>query len=127
MLFCLFLIIRRPPRSTRTDTLFPYTTLFRSLNLRADRGEINPDDFDVPVMVLKGDDATLSETSLAANFHQLKMTPAEECRAFQHFLGTSGDIDAVAKRFGLTRRRSEERRVGKEWVRTWRSGWSPYT
>src|SRR3546814_1698932 len=26
----LFLIIRRPPRATRTDTLFPYTTLFRS-------------------------------------------------------------------------------------------------
>src|SRR3546814_467000 len=25
-----FLLIRRPPRSTRTDTLFPYTTLFRS-------------------------------------------------------------------------------------------------
>src|SRR3546814_12599274 len=25
-----FLMIRRPPRSTRTDTLFPYTTLFRS-------------------------------------------------------------------------------------------------
>src|SRR3546814_5557458 len=29
VLFC-FLMIRRPPRSTRTDTLFPYTTLFRS-------------------------------------------------------------------------------------------------
>src|SRR3546814_8110363 len=28
-----FLMIRRPPRSTRTDTLFPYTTLFRSLIL----------------------------------------------------------------------------------------------
>src|SRR3546814_1352652 len=27
---CVFLMIRRPPRSTRTDTLFPYTTLFRS-------------------------------------------------------------------------------------------------
>src|SRR3546814_17675359 len=27
----LFLMIRRPPRSTRTDTLFPYTTLFRSV------------------------------------------------------------------------------------------------
>src|SRR3546814_17098545 len=26
-----FLMIRRPPRSTRTDTLFPYTTLFRSV------------------------------------------------------------------------------------------------
>src|SRR3546814_4767617 len=30
-------MIRRPPRSTRTDTLVPYTTLFRSLRLR-DRG-----------------------------------------------------------------------------------------
>src|SRR3546814_19980406 len=29
-LFIFFLRIRRPPRSTRTDTLFPYTTLFRS-------------------------------------------------------------------------------------------------
>src|SRR3546814_164279 len=31
VLFCL--MIRRPPRSTRTDTLFPYTTLFRSLDV----------------------------------------------------------------------------------------------
>src|SRR3546814_7372376 len=31
--FFFFLMIRRPPRSTRTDTLFPYTTLFRSLEL----------------------------------------------------------------------------------------------
>src|SRR3546814_14938693 len=32
--FCIlfFLMIQRPPRSTRTDTLFPYTTLFRSLS-----------------------------------------------------------------------------------------------
>src|SRR3546814_2964984 len=29
-----FLMIRRPPRSTRTDTLFPYTTLFRSIAAR---------------------------------------------------------------------------------------------
>src|SRR3546814_11568222 len=29
-----FLMIRRPPRSTRTDTLFPYTTLFRSAELK---------------------------------------------------------------------------------------------
>src|SRR3546814_10461655 len=32
-----FLMIRRPPRSTRTDTLFPYTTLFRSRRHRAQR------------------------------------------------------------------------------------------
>src|SRR3546814_8509018 len=44
--FFFFLMIRRPPRSTRTDTLFPYTTLFRSADptridawrLRARRG-----------------------------------------------------------------------------------------
>src|SRR3546814_1091234 len=29
-------MIRRPPRSTRTDTLFPYTTLFRSIGARID-------------------------------------------------------------------------------------------
>src|SRR3546814_16774260 len=29
LLFIFFLMIRRPPRSTRTDTLFPYTTLFK--------------------------------------------------------------------------------------------------
>src|SRR3546814_2033705 len=31
MLYFFLLMIRRPPRSTRTDTLFPYTTLFRSI------------------------------------------------------------------------------------------------
>src|SRR3546814_12822488 len=30
LMFFFVLMIRRPPRSTRTDTLFPYTTLFRS-------------------------------------------------------------------------------------------------
>src|SRR3546814_10632351 len=33
VLYFVFLMIRRPPRSTRTDTLFPYTTLFRSDNV----------------------------------------------------------------------------------------------
>src|SRR3546814_5710087 len=37
-------MIRRPPRSTRTDTLFPYTTLFRSL-LDDIYGGTVPDDF----------------------------------------------------------------------------------
>src|SRR3546814_12177389 len=38
-----FLIIRRPPRSTRTDTLFPYTTLFRSCRPSAFLGTSLPD------------------------------------------------------------------------------------
>src|SRR3546814_8328622 len=33
-------MIRRPPRSTRTDTLFPYTTLFRSLGVRSGRPRV---------------------------------------------------------------------------------------
>src|SRR3546814_10974551 len=49
MLHCLFvfLMIRRPPRSTRTDTLFPYTTLFRSFpgfGQQQRRDACHPDD-----------------------------------------------------------------------------------
>src|SRR3546814_2240119 len=36
---CFFLMIRRPPRSTRTDTLFPYTTLFRSIRVLREQPE----------------------------------------------------------------------------------------
>src|SRR3546814_8603560 len=35
-------MIRRPPRSTRTDTLFPYTTLFRSAGARRGRRDAGP-------------------------------------------------------------------------------------
>src|SRR3546814_2104821 len=40
-LFCFFffLMIRRPPRSTRTDTLLPYTTLFRSVHVLIGRSD----------------------------------------------------------------------------------------
>src|SRR3546814_11728456 len=34
-----FIMIRRPPRSSRTDTLFPYTTLFRSLRIEDEVGD----------------------------------------------------------------------------------------
>src|SRR3546814_5912673 len=58
-------MIRRPPRSTRTDTLFPYTTLFRSVVPgAADRFEITlhaaaagsgqPDDRTAPVLLVDG-------------------------------------------------------------------------
>src|SRR3546814_13912395 len=40
-------MIRRPPRSTRTDTLFPYTTLFRSRVRDAFDGLPDADDYDV--------------------------------------------------------------------------------
>src|SRR3546814_20654125 len=39
---CFFLMHRPPPISTRTDTLLPYTTLFRSPAWRAGRGRVLP-------------------------------------------------------------------------------------
>src|SRR3546814_16670198 len=54
-------MIRRPPRSTRTDTLFPYTTLFRSLKI----AEIHPAGYPTVVaqenMGKKIEDATKGE------------------------------------------------------------------
>src|SRR3546814_5382095 len=52
--FFFFLMIRRPPRSTRTDTLFPYTTLFRSFRQpfrlkRKDAGERLVEEHERPV------------------------------------------------------------------------------
>ena len=55
----------------------------RALMKLVQDGVIVAESYDVPVKVLTGDEATLSETSTAANFHQLKMTPPEECRRRQ--------------------------------------------
>lgn len=82
---------------------------FRALMLLAERGEINAAEYDVPVLILSGGNDELSEASLAENFHHLNMSPADECRAFQYCLGQGGDIEAVAKRFGITRRFVEGR------------------
>src|SRR3546814_15781643 len=58
--FVFFLMIRRPPRSTRTDTLFPYTTLFRSPIGNKDYSSVIaalPDDVDAIYVALGGADA----------------------------------------------------------------------
>ena len=103
-------LLATPARKSRgTFEVFDGGRRLRALNLLAEQGAIDAASFEVPVLVVKAGEAELSETSLAANFHQLKLTPAEECRAFQHFLSTDGDIDAVAKRFGQTRRFVEGR------------------
>src|SRR3546814_15784889 len=49
-------MIRRPPRSTRTDTLFPYTTLFRSPEKRAEveAGLKNVEAVDIPSKLMTG-------------------------------------------------------------------------
>src|SRR3546814_6583662 len=57
-------MIRRPPRSTRTDTLFPYTTLFRSLLAASDR---------VPGDELPGDDDALQLVGAFADRQQRRV------------------------------------------------------
>src|SRR3546814_10461513 len=65
-------MIRRPPRSTRTDTLFPYTTLFRSADGRR-------------VLVVRAGDqdhravAELIDQSLRRRHHALAAEFAEQC------------------------------------------------
>src|SRR3546814_4034205 len=52
-----FLRRRRPPRSTRTDTLFPYTTLFRSQTLAVTQAvfvKIGETSFAVPIASVRG-------------------------------------------------------------------------
>ncbi|MBD8546911.1 ParB/RepB/Spo0J family partition protein [Sphingomonas sp. CFBP 8760] len=98
------LLVTPVARSRGMFEVFDGGRRLRALNMLVERGLIDPEQYDVPVRVLKGDNAELTETSLAVSFHHLKLSPTEECRAFQHFLAGSTDIDAVAKRFGVTRR-----------------------
>src|SRR3546814_19810622 len=58
-----FLMIRRPPRSTRTDTLFPYTTLFRSSLRSPSEGRDHVEEPAKPALL-----ARLLERALAAVF-----------------------------------------------------------
>src|SRR3546814_11306540 len=97
-------MIRRPPRSTRTDTLFPYTTLFRFNALS-------------PILAGDGDDAFRSSVVGASEVSALfGCNPwLTEFELFHRKTGTIATPD-----------RSEERRVGKECVSTCRSRWSPY-
>src|SRR3546814_20081441 len=117
-------MIRRPPRSTRTDTLFPYTTLFRSPPAR--------------VLQEQHDRAFLSERSGPRLVHVRVRQPgaqdavAERLPAYTRRLlepahgGSQRALHGFARPAEGRGQRSEERRVGKEGVSTGRSRWSPY-
>src|SRR3546814_13108682 len=67
MLFCVFfLMIRRPPRSTRTDTLFPYTTLFRSKDECA--GEPVHENFLLLGIVVQGTGRLIRKTEIRGSY-----------------------------------------------------------
>src|SRR3546814_19190720 len=102
-------MIRRPPRSTRTDTLFPYTTLFRSPQHRGPAGT-SQRGFVLPL-------ANRWQKLYRIRNWRMKFIPADPM-AFAEL----NSEDRVHVQFA----RSEERRVGKECVSTCRSRWSPY-
>src|SRR3546814_18121762 len=108
-------MVRRPPKSKRTDTLFPYTTLFRSTSVGSSSprtsGRSAPPESPVEpffLQCIRGFGASYHGSSL--------LVPATG--------GGSGYSSAPYKRRSVDSR-SEERRVGKECVSTCRSRWSP--
>src|SRR3546814_15509037 len=118
-------MIRRPPRSTRTDTLFPYTTLFRS----------DPNRKKVIVSAIEHKAVLAPAREVAREGAELVVAPVDrEGRVDLDRLSKLVDdqtllvsIMLVNNEMGVVQPiRSEERRVGKECVSTCRSRWSPY-
>src|SRR3546814_11558343 len=115
-----FLMIRRPPRSTRTDTLFPYTTLFRSLK----QAPPSPPAL-IQQHLIAGEPqfqscAQMDKPSrVGYGLHRRNTQPAKSARYW------SASTCFTRWTF-ISTWRSEERSVGKGGVRTVRSRVSPY-
>src|SRR3546814_11262672 len=110
-------MIRRPPRSTRTDTLFPYTTLFRSCQAFDQCPQLaNAFMIAKQCLLVCGRLGAQTQRSVdeLAQYADVDRLGDEIERA---------RLEAFDRGFGI---RSEERRVGKECVSTCRSRWSPY-
>src|SRR3546814_15813020 len=103
---------RRPPRSTRTDTLFPYTTLFRSVRFLLLLPEIPATDYSHRVKFLTPFVCRNSNPHRrrAPSFRRCLCPAADRARAARARAGTPSHPPPW--------RRSEERRVGEERVRT---------
>src|SRR3546814_14525053 len=102
-------MIRRPPRSTRTDTLFPYTTLFRSHQDYTVSGGTRFLRETNDVAVLGGISIPLGRFDR----NQGNIARAQAERRQLEFQSEASRLE-----------RSEERRVGKEGVSKCRSRWS---
>src|SRR3546814_19909520 len=117
MFFFFFLMTRRPPRSTLTDTLFPDPTLFRSLFKNICQACHGPDGKGIQ--------------SMAPPLNRSEWVTGDKHRLTAIVLfGLTGPVEVhghVYDQDDITgEMRSEERRVGKECVRTCRSRLSLY-
>src|SRR3546814_13966440 len=119
-------MIRRPPRSTRTDTLFPYTTLFRSLaRLRA---EVDGGAHPATVVAARSSGIFWKERdAVTAQLHiwdsvriARLMSRLLDCERALKASGTAGGMlfRKLMTDIAHTAARSEERRVGKGGCRT---------
>src|SRR3546814_16189436 len=125
-------MIRRPPRSTRTDTLFPYTTLFRSaalvgreLRFPILRQNALDDTLELgPAVAVEGGETVLPRLVRGAAA-RAGFTPGGQ-DIVRHDEGRIRPAELLAGRgaFFLAQR-SEGRRVGKEGVSKCRSRWLP--
>src|SRR3546814_13940710 len=118
-------MLRRPPRSTRTDTLFPYTTLFRS---PASAGSYTSDMRDIDrhlytaAQVRESDRRAIEMCGISG--HELMRRAAASCWAvIRERRPVAATIPLVC---GPGNNRSEERRGGQECVRKSSSRGSPY-
>src|SRR3546814_12851360 len=114
-------MIRRPPRSTRTDTLFPYTTLFRSLEIDVLGLEARRRDV--------GDVRGEQPHALRTHFERCCMNAEKSvvghgCPLAHMYPRPFQQGACQMRKDGGGR--SEARRVGKECVSTCSSRWSPY-
>src|SRR3546814_16326823 len=127
-------MIRRPPRSTRTDTLFPYTTLVRSAGRVEGDGTADGAVGRVTIgaaaslaamRIGAGEGSGVAAARTAARSSTGSRGAAPVTGAFA--TGACVGVVASAVRPGRSRAvRSDERRAGTECVRTFRSRWSPY-
>src|SRR3546814_14907070 len=112
-------MIRLPPRSTRTDTLFPYTTLFRSVGqLRRLAQQVAVVGREALRPVEEGVDAGALQHRQA--LHRGLEDRLEVVEVLREL------VEAEVLRHAAQAPRSEERRVGEEGDRTCRIGWEPY-
>src|SRR3546814_12975247 len=121
-------MIRRPPRATRTDTLLPYTTLFRSqAQVLALLNELK-DSYGMSILFITHDLGVVAQMAdrVAVMYAGkiVECAPVAELFARPAHPYTEALLQAMP-RADRDAARSEERRVGKECVSTCRSRWSP--
>src|SRR3546814_11389331 len=113
-------MIRRPPRSTRTDTLFPYTTLFRSAFSRLTANVKNNGVSDRVILY----NGLIAQSDGMAMLNVVKGREEYSSMAGIVHPSAVGEVTESINVKTRTIDRSEERRVGKECVSKCRSGWS---